>query len=439
MSKRRLVYSFLTVVFVLFLSTPVFGAGFALYEGSARGNVLGAGLVASANDASAVFYNPAGITQLKGIQTMIGATAITPFNELTTTGQVTARSGAAPYSFVSTGTAQATTDFNTNWFFPPQLYYTQQINDRWWVGAGVFSRFGLGTEYDPQWAGRFNSYKSFITTAEFNPNVAYKISDKLSVAAGLSVMYMDLDLRKYTLAPGTPATAGFSVDSKLTGDSWGWGLNLALWYQPVEQVQLGLTYRSRVSQHIEGDAEFVKGASIAAASPTSFRNTSAAGNITLPDMVFAGINWKALPNLSVGGGVYWTRWSTYDQLQVNYATQILPGVAQSTSVKNWNDVYRFMIGLEWKATNWMDVRLGYAYDQSPVPDETVDYILPDNDRNMYSLGVGFHQNAWLVDLSYTYIAIKDRSIAARNADGVLATETKNGGAHLIGFSFGYKF
>ena len=108
MSRRRLVYSFLTVVSVLFLSTSAFGAGFALYEGSARGNVLGAGLTASADDPSAVFYNPAGITQLKGKQVMVGFTAITPMITVETPGGVES-------------------DFTRNWFFPPHAYYTQQI------------------------------------------------------------------------------------------------------------------------------------------------------------------------------------------------------------------------------------------------------------------------------------------------------------------------
>src|SRR5512135_306645 len=146
MSRRRLVYSFLTVVFVLFLSTSAFGAGFALYEGSARGNVLGAGLVASADDPSALFYNPAGITQLKGKQAMIGFTAITPMISVET--QNGARSD----------------DFKRNWYFPPHAYYTQQINDKWWGGLGLFSRFGLGTEFDSNWPGRYNSYFAEIQT-----------------------------------------------------------------------------------------------------------------------------------------------------------------------------------------------------------------------------------------------------------------------------------
>ena len=223
MSRRRLVYSFLTVVFVLFLSTSAFGAGFALYEGSARGNVLGAGLVASADDPSAVFYNPAGITQLKGKQVMVGFTAITPMITVETPGGVES-------------------DFTRNWYFPPHAYYTQQVNDNIWFGMGLFSRFGLGTEFNSNWPGRYNSYFAEIQTVELNPNIAYKFSDKLSVAFGLNMTYLTLDLKKKL----SPAVG--SPEFELDGDSWGWGLNAAVQYKPTDWMQAGITYRSRISR-----------------------------------------------------------------------------------------------------------------------------------------------------------------------------------------------
>ena len=217
MSRRRLVYSFLTVVFVLFLSTPVFGAGFALYEGSARGNVIGGGLVASADDPSALFFNPAGITQLKGIQTQIGVTAITP-----------------SYSVdVSTGTAPGKYDSQTNWFFPPHAYLTYQINDNWYTGLGIFSRFGLGTEFQNGWPGRYNSYRASIQEVEINPNIAYKVNDKFSVAAGLVASYINVTLQRALPYPPT------DIDFKVAGDSWGWGVNLALQYKPTDWMQFG--------------------------------------------------------------------------------------------------------------------------------------------------------------------------------------------------------
>jgi len=410
MSKRRLVYSFLTVVFVLFLSTSAFASGFALYEGSARGNVLGAGLVASADDPSAVFYNPAGITQLKGKQVMVGLTAITPMITVETPGGVQS-------------------DFKRNWFFPPHAYYTQQINDKWWGGLGLFSRFGLGTEFDPQWPGRFNSFYAEIQTVELNPNVAYKFNDQLSFAFGLNLTYLSLDLKKKL----SPAVG--SPEFELDGDATGWGLNAAVQYKPTDWMQAGVTYRSRISMNAEGDVSVRPNVPAA-----GLRNMPATGDLSLPDMIFAGVNFNVRKDLTVGGGIYWTRWETYNQLQINFGAPFGPtGARTQATPKNWDNVYRFMIGTEWKVNENWDLRLGYAYDQAPQPDNTIDYVLPDNDRNMFSIGCGYHRNNWALDFSYTLMLISDRDLVARPADGILTSTFKDGTAHLIGFSYTYKF
>jgi long-chain fatty acid transport protein len=432
MSRRRLVYSFLIVVFVLFLSTPVFGAGFGLYEGSARGNVLGAGLVASADDASALFYNPAGITQLKGIQTQIGFTAITPMMTVDTTVPA-----GRPYQ----AAGNYSTDFQRNWYFPPQLYVTYQINDSWWAGLGVFSRFGLGTEFkdpiNPGWPGRYNSYHASIAEVEINPNVAWKINDKFSVAAGVVASYFNLSLQRDLNGVLINPALG-DIDFKLAGDSWGWGLNLALQYKPTDWMQFGLSYRSKIEQNVKGNVSVSQ--TVAAA---QIANMSASGDLTLPDEIFAGLNFNITKTWSVGGGVYWTGWQYYDKLQVNFGAPFA-GSTTSVSPKNWANVARYLIGTEWKVTpNW-DLRLGYAYDVCPIPDNTMDYILPDNDRHMWSIGAGYHQNAWSVDLSYTFMQIINRSINANTGTAQISApvyqgQMKDGTAHLIGLTFGYKF
>jgi long-chain fatty acid transport protein len=438
MSRRRLVYSFLSVVFVLILSTPVFGAGFGLYEGSARGNVLGAGLVASADDASALFYNPAGITQLKGIQTQLGFTAIMPMitvqTNVPTNATVQAYQAAGSYS----------TDFQSNWYFPPQAYMTYQINDSWWAGLGIFTRFGLGTEFkdpvNPGWPGRYNSYRATISEVEINPNVAWKINDKFSVAAGVVASYFNLSLSK--AIPGVLIGAGSDLDMKLSGDSWGWGWDLALQYKPVEWMQFGLTYRSKIEQNVKGNVAVNR--TFTPNPFVSIANMSAGGDLTLPDEIFAGINFNVTKTWSVGGGVYWTGWQYYDKLQINFGAPFgAPASTTNVSPKNWANVARYMIATEWKATpNW-DLRLGYAYDVCPIPDNTLDYILPDNDRHMLSIGGGYHQNAWSVDLSYTYMIIIDRSYSGTNTatspSGSYPGKLTNGTAHLIGLTLGYKF
>ena len=157
-----------------------YGAGFGLYEGSARGNALGGTMVGRADDPSAIYYNPAGITQLSGLQVMGGATIIRPSTEVKTT---------TPLGSVSTSTK------DNNWI-PPHLYGTYQFSDDVWAGLGLFSRFGLGTEFPSDWPGRYNSYDAEIRTLTLNPDIALKLHDKMSVAAGLSATWLDLILKQ---------------------------------------------------------------------------------------------------------------------------------------------------------------------------------------------------------------------------------------------------
>jgi long-chain fatty acid transport protein len=181
---------------------------------------------------------------------------------------------------------------------PRPPYITQQINDKWWAGFGIFSRFGLGTQFDPNWPGRYNSYYARIRTVELNPNIAYKVNEKFSVAGGFNLMYFDLKLEQKINA-GTFGGAATTypnlpdANSTMEGDAWGWGFNLAMHYKPTEDWMLGVSYRSRVSQKItEGDADFTKPPQWAAFGATNavlLRDTKASGGLHLPDEVFAGI------------------------------------------------------------------------------------------------------------------------------------------------------
>jgi len=431
MRRKTLLWIFLSVSLAVLMSAgSVFASGFALYEGGARGLVLGAGMTAAADDASAVFYNPAGITQLKGIQTMIGATFINPNLNIVTDG---------------TPTGDQETGMKSYWHTIPHAYYTQQLNDRFWLGLGLFSRFGLETAFSENWPGRYNSYHGHVQSIEINPNVAYKINDRLSVAGGLNITYFNFNhyQKKIPAAAINPGFAGQpDLDASLEADSYGWGLNLAVHYKPVDWFSAGISYRSRVSQHLEGDADFTKPSTIAPLIPTLFNDTGVNGNVRLPDMVFAGVKFiplSSLKTLSVGGGVYWTNWSTYDQLVIRYDDAITPGNNETKSNKNWKDTFRYMIGVEWNAYPWMDVRFGYAYDESPVPDNHIDYLLPDSDRHQFAFGLGFHQGPWTCDVTYMYLMFVGRDIQARAADGIYNGEVKDGYAHLIGLSLGYKF
>ena len=166
-------------------------------------------------------------------------------------------------------------------------------------------------------------------------------------------------------------------------------------------------------------------------------NMSGSADITLPDTIFAGLNFNVTKTWSVGGGVYWTGWQYFDKLQLNFGAPFggnaVTAGPSTTSItpKNWANVARYLIGTEWKATpNW-DLRLGYAYDVAPEPQNTLDYLLPDNDRHMPSIGVGYHQGTWSMDLSYTYMIIIDRSYPG----GAPTGRRERGCLHLPGKTY----
>ena len=386
------------------VSVPTAGAaGFGLYEGSARGNAMGGAVVARADDPSALYYNPAGITQLSGLQIMAGATMIGPKTELTTL----------------TPMGNVTTESEDNWWTPPHLYASYQLQDKVWMGLGIYSRFGLGTEFDDDWPGRYNSYNAVIKSMHFNPNVAIKATDKLSLAAGVSAVWFDL-----TLEQKIPYGAQ-ELDMSLEGDSFGYGYNLALRYEVLKWMALGASYQSRVQQTVEGDADIQIG------------STGAEGDVELPDMMMLGVAFEPTEKFSFEVGAVYTGWSSYDELAIDFSNPMLlgPGV---TIEKGWENVWRYCLGAEYQLSESLALRAGYVYDEEASPNDTVDYLVPANDRQILSIGAGYKIGDWTIDASYSYLMIADRHIHARLEDGVLDTEADNADTHMIGLSISTK-
>ncbi|HRZ12188.1 MAG TPA: OmpP1/FadL family transporter [Kiritimatiellia bacterium] len=391
------------------LAQTGFGAGFALYEGSARGNALGGAMAGSADDASALYCNPAGITQLEGVQVMGGMTLIAPSTKVTT----------------MTPAGSVTTETEENLWIPPHLYATWEASDRVWLGFGMYSRFGLGTEFDENWPGRYNSYKAVIQSLTFNPNLALKLNEQVSVAAGVSAMWIDLDLRRKL--PNPLVAGGPDLDFKLCGDSIGYGFNVAGRWEPLEWLSFGAAYQGQVDQDIDGDAT------------VSGRSGDASGDVSLPDMVFLGTAVKPMKKVTVSLDAVRTGWSSYDQFALDLDPTLLgPDKAYQVSQKDWNDVWRYELGVEYALNEAWTLRAGYAFDEEPGPDSTADYLVPANDRNLYCLGAGYQWKAWTFDVSYTYLEIEDRTIAARPEHGVLPSEFECGKSHLFGLTVGRK-
>lgn len=403
-----------------------YGAGFAMYEYGARGNALGGGLVGRADDPSAVAYNPAGITQLEGTGFMVGTTVINPLASVEIAGEKV--------------------DAESKYWTPPHLYVTQQLDDTFWLGFGVYSRYGLGIEYDSDWAGRYNVSEAHIQSLSMSPTLAVKVTDWLSVAAGPEIMWFEFEQKKTVDATGVndPTTNAMDVNADLSGDSWGYGGMAGIHVTPIDWLRLGFTYRSQVKQKVEGKAKFEK-LNMAATllDATYFPNMDAEGEITLPDSYTFGIAVYPLEKLSIEFDAVYTRWSSFDELKIEFEQSVNPtDPSKDTTVseKEWNDVWRYQVSLEYALLDWLDLRASYVYDNTPIPDAHVDYMVPANDRQLYGAGLGFHITEALdFDLSYTYLDIKERNVDARQADGVQDSKFVDGYAHLYGISLAYRF
>ncbi|EGJ48576.1 membrane protein involved in aromatic hydrocarbon degradation [Desulfocurvibacter africanus subsp. africanus str. Walvis Bay] len=403
---------------ILFGASSGYGAGFAMYEYGARGNALGGGLVGRADDPSALAYNPAGITQLEGTGFMAGTTVINPLASVEIGGEEV--------------------DAESKYWTPPHLYVTQQLDDTFWLGFGLYSRYGLGIEYDSDWAGRYNMYEAQIQSISMSPTLAVKVTDWLSVAAGPEIMWFEFKQKKAIPFGGDPAN---DIDASLEGDSWGYGAIAGLHVTPNEWLKLGFTYRSKVKQKVDGEADFTKSVAAQMLYPAFFEDMGAKGEITLPDSYTFGVAVYPMDKLSVEFDAVYTRWSSFDELKINFEDDFAPPSKDSTvSEKDWNDVWRYQVSAEYALLNWLDLRASYVYDNTPIPDAHVDYMVPANDRQLYGAGLGFHITEALdLDLSYTYLDIKERDVAARTSEGIQESKFVDGHAHLYGISMAYRF
>lgn len=453
MKKHIIITVIITgMIFIISMCPQAFGAGFALYEHGARGVSLGGAIVARADDPSAIFYNPAGITQLEGTWVMAGVSAIIPKLKIVN----------------ASGREEETKDRE---FFPPHIYFTKQLDKNYWLGVGIFSPFGLGTEFDSHWSGRYNSYNASLETLVFNPNLMFKASDTLSVAFGLSLQWAEAEIqqkinpayvimgKENEIKMGIAQSTGYSqdsdnvdliyktkflnastalgdIDQRIKGDNTSTGFNIALHYKPSDRLSFGITYRSGITQKLDGNAYYqnVKDMPDVFNFSDYFYNAKGRAELRMPDFLFIGAAYKIRPGTTIEADAWQTGWSSYNELPLYFQN----GLGNQIQPKHYSDVWSFRLGLEHKYNEKWTARLGYVYDQSPIPDNTIDFMLPSNDRQLYNAGVGFIYNKYYIDLFYSYLLVKDRHINERPKDMVLEGDTK-GDSHIMGVTISYKF
>lgn len=415
--------------------------GFAMTEWSARGLGLAGGLVGRADDPSALAYNAAGITQLPGTHIMGGVSVVAPY------GSIEAR-----YADGDTHTSHVKPDF----WAPFHGYLTHQYNDNVWFGLGIFTRFGLGNGYSGDWFGRYNVYDVALQTVSVVPTVAYKINDMFSLSLGVEAMYLHLyegiKVPTASLKMMGPYPVGLNqgpdTDLQVEGQGMGFGVHAGLHMRFSEQWSAGLAYKSQVTQTVYGNAEFSpSGKNLLATlnkAPRAY-DSDVSGTVQLPDSLAFGIAWKPMENLSFEVGGIWTRWSTYNSLNI-YFDQ--PSGYRSISEKNWKDGWNFNASVEYKPVDWLALRLGFWHETSVIDEAHADFMLPTNGRDVLTLGTGFKWGDWTLDLAYAHIWIYPTSYNDTDGSGirgnafngdVIGGKSKNTKADIYSVSLGYTF
>lgn len=379
----------LSLLFFCIFSQQTYAAGFGLSEQSTSG--LGnafAGAAAIAENASTIYFNPAGMAYLKGQQLSVAIHAIDPSSSFHNTNSV--KAGAAQLGDEGGNIGDLA--------LIPNIYYSQEIQPSLFVGIGVNSPFGLKTEYDSQWMGRFQALKSELKTININPAIAYQVNDKFAIGGGISAMWAQAELSR-ALNIGTGDTV------KIKGDDWGFGFNLGAIYQATPDTRLGFAYRSQVKQRLEGASS--SGFHALDAIPDRTPNAGISADLTLP----SNLSLSAISHLNakwdVMVDVTWTGWSKFQDLKIVRDN----GSTLNDTTENWHDTMRYSVGVSYQYNDKLKLRSGVAFDEEAINDQYRTARIPGNDRSWLAFGA-----SWLafahdtIDIGYAHLFIKDASM-----------------------------
>jgi long-chain fatty acid transport protein len=414
----------------------VFSSGFAIVEQSVSGlGTAFSGVAAVAEDASTLFFNPAGLTRLKGQQAVLGLHYIKPKTEFSDDdSEIDSGSSLSPALTGGAFVALSGSDGGDGGedAFVPNAYYAANLDNGWAFGIGVNAPFGLATEYADGWQGRYHALRSEVQTVNINPSLAYKVNDHLSLGAGFNAQKLTAELSN-AIDFGTIgfATVASSVplfgapdpawmqnrDGKvvLKADDWAYGYNLGLLVEADEETRLGLAYRSRMEYTAKGNADFTVPSTITGNSTVDgglqamFADSGAKAEMTLPDSLSVSIYHRFTDRLALMADVTWTNWSVFKELRVEFDN---PLKADSVTSYNWNDSWRYSLGGSYDASESLTLRAGVAFDETPIPDdESRTPRIPDEDRFWTSVGACYRFTENLkADFAYAHLFVSDSKI-----------------------------
>lgn len=402
-------------------------AGFYIQEQSVRG--LGSafsGSTTTLDDASTIYFNPAGMTKLEGLQVQGGVNLLIPNSKVKNNGSV-APAGGAPVGGASGNPYDPTP--------VPNGFVSYQATDSLWVGLGVTAPFGLGSDYGDTWFGRFDSTKTELQVIDIQPTVAYKINDMFSIGAGLNIAHSSADLRNRVILGGP-----VEGNSKLEGDDWGFGYSVGAQFKPLPTTTIGVNYKSEVHHNLDGKIQISTLAG-AIVGPGTL-STPGSAKLTTPDHATFGIAHDLNDRLTLQAQATWFGWNNFDAITAFRDN----GAVASSVAQGYQNTWAYALGAEYKATETLKLRGGVQFDETPTTDQFRTSRTPDGDRTWVSLGATYSLTPAIdLDFAGTYIDVKDGDInlVRGGQPGVPATgqfrAKTEGDVGILAVGVSYKF
>jgi len=399
------------------LSSQAMAAGFALNEQSISGmGTSFAGRSSSADDATTLFGNPAGMSRLKREEVSFGMAAIHAKSDIKDANSAPVPTGSndgdmVPFTAV------------------PMGYYVKPINDKWAAGVGVYVPFGMITDYENGFQGRFFGDYSEVRVITVQPTVSYRFNDKLSIGFGPTFNRIDGELQSATLNGGRV---------KVKGDDTAMGFNAGVLYEITPQTRMGVTYHSKVEFELEGDTK-LSGAGFG----PFVGKYDASLDLTTPESVDVSLTHELNDDWTLYAGAMWTRWSRFEAIVIENEgmSPMLPSSVQTiVEEQDWHDTWSYAIGAAYKLNRTWTLRSGLAFDQSPTNNVHRSPRIPTGDRTAVSFGLAWNPTDDVtVDLAYSYLWEEDTKVRRESPTRGVYNATYENSAHGFGAALSYRF
>lgn len=392
--------------------------GFAINEWSAEGVAMGGARMFAEGDAANVAYNPASITKVDGEAFKVSATYLSPHGDYDL--------------YDKDGNLLESGHNRVHFGFAPGTYYVKKLNDKNWFGIGAFSRFAMVSEFERNSQVSTNAFVSRLDGVSVTPTFAHKFDDKWSAAVGAEINYVRLTMEK-----NMAYMNGMGVGPTHTkGESYALGWNAAANYAFDDKNEIGVVYRSRIKHSMEAD---FKGYSIPNIGNV---NGDAYGEVTLPESWHIGYSHKFNDKTRVELNAVRTGWDTYKNLDIMISdTGKIDGLVNNP--KNWEDGWRYAIGVEHKLSDKYTVMTGFAYDESSIPYDSGDFMVPTGNRKTYSIGARYNDKDQTLAIALGWMDVGDLQFKFRGGDYNSATDgrahTHDSYTKIIGISYQRNF